>query len=225
MSMAITDTTLFEQLSQKVRDCLLSKARVQEFDRGATICLQGEPTKTMKVVQSGWVKLYRVSPNGGEAVLATLSEGQSFNEISALQGRRSPTSAEAVSDCAILNIDLANVLACPDAYREVTQAVLSAASNHIDALLDDIEQLKVKTGAQRLSDYLLSLSEAESGLNEIVLPFEKTLLAGKLGMKPESLSRAFGRLKRYGVTSNRGHVRINDVSVLRSYAEQDSACA
>ena len=211
--------SIFEQLSAKVRDCLLAKARTRTFDRGSTICLQGEATRTLKVVQSGWVKLYRISQNGGEAILATLKEGQSFDEIASLQGRHSSASAQAVSDCTILYLDPSSVFACQDAHREIMTVVLAAASGHIEALMDDVERLKVKTGVERLSDYLLSLAESSAENGDIELPFEKNLLAGKLGMKPESLSRAFGRLKPFGVAIQQRKVTIKSVDALRSFSE------
>lgn len=207
---------LLDQLSDDVRDRLLSTARVRSFDRGTTITLQGEQTKCLKVVLVGWVKLYRVSENGAEAILATLQEGQSFDEVASLKGRQSPTSAEAVSDCEVLYIDLSKT--CPDtgARQEITAAVLDAASGHLDCFMDDIETLKVKTGAERLTEYLLNITATETGQIDFDLPFEKTVLAGKLGMKPESLSRAFSRLKKYGVKSDKGRVAIGDVALLRS---------
>ncbi|MCA0872327.1 Crp/Fnr family transcriptional regulator [Seohaeicola saemankumensis] len=214
---------LFDQLSTDVRVCLLSAARTRKYDRGATICLQGDPCRALKIVKSGWVKQYRLSPCGNEAILATLGRGQSFDEIAALQGRASPTSAQAVDDCEVILIDLSTICSCQNAHREITAAVLSAASGHIDTMMDHIEQLKIKSGAQRLSEYLIDLSGCEGGFSELVLPYEKVLLAGKLGMKPESLSRAFGRLKTFGVASSQRRVTISDVSKLRAFAAAQAA--
>lgn len=214
---------LLDRLSTDVRTCLLTSARTRTYSRGATICLQGDPCRTLKIVKSGWVKLYRLSPCGNEAILATLGRGQSFDEITALQNGNSPTSAQAVGDCELILIDLSTICACNNAHREITDAILSAASGHIDTMMDHIEQLKIKSGAQRLSEYLIELSETEGGFSELVLPYEKVLLAGKLGMKPESLSRAFGRLKTYGVASSQRQVTISDVSKLRAFAETQVA--
>lgn len=216
---------IFDQLSEKVRTCVLARARVRHYTRGETICLQGEPAGSVKVVQSGWVKLYRVSQNGQEAVLATLSTNQSFDELAALQDGNSPASAEAVSDCAVLSVKLSNIQGCEDAYREINSAVLSAASLNFDAMMGQIEQLKISNGAQRLSHFLVDLSDGLGGANEMALPYEKVVLAAKLGMKPESLSRAFRRLNAVGVKSKLRHVSIEDLPVLRAFALEDQACA
>lgn len=77
---------LFQQLPPKLRQCLISKAQPRSYGRGAVICLQGEQARTLKLVLDGWVKLYRVSGSGDEAVLATLQAADSFDEVAALQG-------------------------------------------------------------------------------------------------------------------------------------------
>jgi len=47
------------------------------------------------------------------------------------------------------------------------------------------------------------------------LPFQKSLLAGKLGLAPEALSRAFSALKKAGVTVRGRIVQVNDVAALK----------
>ena len=216
---------LFDQLSPRVKDCLLAATQPRFFSRGETICLQGEDATTLKVVQSGWVKLYRVSPNGDEAVLATLNSGQSFDEIAALQESTSQASAEAVTDCSVLMVNLAAMHHCENSFREINKAVLAAASGHLNDMLVHIEGLKIKTGTQRLSEFLLDLIEEAENATELALPYEKTVLAAKLGMKPESLSRAFRRLKEIGVNSKLRTVSVHDVSRLRSFAQEEARFA
>jgi hypothetical protein len=52
------------------------------------------------------------------------------------------------------------------------------------------------------------------------------MVAARLGMQPESLSRALGRLKHYGVKTNRGPVvEIAQLETLREFCGQDSEYA
>jgi len=44
------------------------------------------------------------------------------------------------------------------------------------------------------------------------------LIAGRLGLKPESLSRAFAKLKSLGVDVRASHVLVEDVARLRDFA-------
>lgn len=219
MTQMLSDGPLFRQLSPHVRKCLLSKARPRSYTRGASVCLQGEDAGTLKMVLDGWVKLYRVSASGEEAVLGTLKTGESFDEAAALQGQASQASVEAVSACTVLHFDLNTLCACENAKEQISAAVLNASYHRMDDMMAQIEQLKVQTGAQRLTGFLMRLHNAIDGEVELQLPYEKTVLAGALGMKPESLSRAFSRLKPLGVSSEMRSVRIKDVSALRDFAQ------
>ena len=58
-----------------------------------------------------------------------------------------------------------------------------------------------------------------------MLPYEKVLIAARLGLKPESLSRVFARLRGAGVTVASNHASIVDVEKLRAFAEEDPADA
>ncbi len=216
------DNSLLSQLPTEVRDCLLSRARTRTFARGSTICLQGEPAGALKIVTRGWVKLYRVSETGHEALLATLNTGQSFDEIASLMGGNCPSSAEALCECEVMFIDLATACSCKNAVAEITKVVMNAASDHMQNMMDQIEALKSRSGVERLSEYLLELSNETGGRRELVLPFDKVVLAAKLGMKPESLSRAFARLKSIGVKSELKRVFIQDVTKLKSLLHESA---
>lgn len=216
---ALQDSSLLDQLSPEVRKSLLNRAQKRVFARGQTICLQDEPCGSLKIVLDGWIKLYRVSASGHEALLAMLHGGQSFDEISALRGAPITANAEAVTDCEVLFVDISVVCDCLDARSEIAVAVLSAASSHLQDMMHEVESLKVLTGYERLCNFLVRLSEKQGDRNRLELPFEKVVLASMLGMKPESLSRAFGKLRKIGVESELKSVVIRDFGQLESVVQ------
>jgi len=215
-------STLLEKLSNPARDYILSKAYAQEHTRRTTICLQGDATNTLKLVVSGWVKLYRVTSCGKEAILETLTAGQSFDEIAALEAGYSSSSAETLSNCLLMYIDLSMIFRCENAYMELSRAILLATSERLEEMSRQVEQLKVKTATQRLSSFLIEHSNRETAAGEVTLPYDKLVLAGILGMKPESLSRALNRLKRLGVSCQDRVIRIDDVSKLKAFSSEDT---
>ena len=89
-----------------------------------------------------------------------------------------------------------------------------------------LHTMKARNGAQRVAEFLLDLSDCpETGPCEVTLPYDKLLVAGRLGMKPESLSRAFAKLKAHGVTVNRNAAHIDNACTLRAFVEEDPANA
>lgn len=204
---------------------LLSQATFRHFERGEIVFLQDEAAVGVHVVLDGWVKLYRVSSNGAEAVVGVFARGQSFGEAVALRGDPYPVSAEAVTACDLMLVPTSVLLAMMHDDPEICVSILASTFQHLHALVEQLEQLKAQTGAQRVAEFLLSLCEANGGACTVDLPYDKVLIAGRLGMKPESLSRAFARLKPAGVTVRKNHARIADIDRLREYAEEDPAQA
>jgi len=218
---------LLRSLPDAIVHRLLSDASTREHARGETVFLQGEEARVIHVVLDGWVKLYRVAPNGNEAVVNVFTRGHSFGEAVAFRHDAYPVSAEAVTECRLLLISARTFIATMMQEPEICVAVLASTFQHLHQLVGQVEQIKAQTGAQRVAEFLLGLcdAEADAGSCTVTLPYDKVLIAGRLGMKPESLSRAFSKLKVVGVRVERNHAAIDEISTLRAYAEQDPAAA
>ncbi|WP_413870163.1 Crp/Fnr family transcriptional regulator [Albidovulum sp.] len=202
---------------------VLAWARLRSFDRGATIFLQGERASAIYIVVSGWVKLYRVAPSGAEAVVGVFTRGHSFGEAVAFRHDVYPVAAEAATDCELIRIEADAVLRLIESNPQIAVSILTATFAHLHSLVAQVEQLKAQTGAQRVAEFLLELAHCDEGRCEVTLPYDKVLIAGRLGMKPESLSRAFQKLRKVGVKVLQNHAEIADLAALRDYAEEDPA--
>ena len=97
--------------------------------------------------------------------------------------------------------------------------MLASASYHLKALVEQIEQIKLLSASQRIADFLVRLCPIREGSCTIDLPYEKALIASRLGMKPESLSRALAKLRPLGVSVDREQVSIVDVDLLVRHVE------
>ena len=214
---------LLSSAPDHVVDKVLREARVRTFERGATIFLQGDPADAIYIVAEGWVKLYRMAPSGAEAVVGVFTRGRSFGEAVAFRHDNYPVAAEAVTDCSLIRIETDSLLRQIRENPEIAISILSATFVHLSGLVAQVEALKAQTGAQRIAEFLLELAPCTSGSCEVTLPYDKVLIAGRLGMKPESLSRAFAKLRDHGVTVRQSLARIDDVAQLRSFVEEDRA--
>ena len=139
----------------------------------------------------------------------------------ALRGSVYPVSAQAVTDAVLLDVPSAEVLAMMRAEPEVAIAILASTLVHLRSLVAQIEQLKARTGALRVAEFLLGLCSVSEGACTVTLPHDKTLIAARLGIAPESLSRAWTRLADAGVTVRREHAAVADVERLARFAGWD----
>lgn len=134
-------------------------------------------------------------------------------------GGRYPVSAEVVTDSRLLRVDGRVLRRRIMEQPELALSMLASASYHLKALVEQIEHIKLLSAPQRLADFLVRLASAREGGATIELPYEKALIANRLGMKPESLSRALAKLRPLGVSVDREQVSIVDVAVLVQFVE------
>jgi CRP-like cAMP-binding protein len=88
--------------------------------------------------------------------------------------------------------------------------MLAAMSLHLHDLVQKVEQLSTRTALERVAGFLASLGRSGDGPLHIRLPHDKSLIAGRLGMRPETFSRALFRLRDYGVDEVDGEIRIRN---------------
>ena len=216
---------LLRSLQEGDVDSLLAASSWKSYDRGETLFLQGERANAIHVVIDGWVKLYRIAPNGSETVVNVFTKSGSFGEAVALRAAPYPVSAEAVTECQMLHIPSDALTSQIRHDPEFGISVLAATFQHLNSLVSQLEQLKARTGVQRVADFLLEQCNGTTGSCVVNQPYEKVLIAGLLGMKPESLSRAFSKIRAAGVKVVGAHAAIEDIDRLRRYCDEDPAAA
>ncbi len=184
---------------------------------------QGDPATAFFIVINGWIKLYRITFSGEETVVNVLTRGGSYAEAHALTGACYPATAEAVSGARVVHVPADHVIRCIRETPDIGLAMIAAASLHLHDLVQQIEQLKGQSGVQRVAEFLASLVPVDSGPCVIALPYDKALIAARLGLKPESLSRTFARLRSVGVVVQASHVAVRDAAKLRQIAADERA--
>ena len=215
----VRSTPLFGTVAQDVAQSLIGNQPVTVHKKGETLFQQGEPANSFFVVLGGWVKLYRMTPDGNEAVVGVFRRGETFAEAAMFLGGRYPVSAEVVTDTRLIRVDGQLLRRRIGEQPELALSMLASASYHLKSLVEQIEHIKLLSAPQRLADFLFRLSPVREGGCTIELPYEKALIANRLGMKPESLSRALAKLRPLGVSVDREYVSIVDVSLLSRFVE------
>lgn len=213
---------LFASLPADLSGILLDAAHILRLERGQVLFRHGDEAAAIHIVAEGWIKLYRIAPNGAEAVVGVMTRGQSFGEPIAPRRLPYPVTAEAVTACELIAVPARVLLELLETRPEAAISILSATFLHMQGLVEQIEQLKARSGAQRVAEFLLDLCPEGAESATVVLPYDKALIAGRLGMKPESLSRAFARLRELGVRVNQSSAAIASVSRLQALAQVDA---
>lgn len=221
----IRTAPMFSALPAKAFDALLAHSELQVRMRHSTLFEQDTPATAFYLVLDGWAKLFRMTVGGDEAVVGVFSRGDCIADAPCLTGGYYPVSGETVTDARLLAVPARKIVELIRSSPEVGLAMLASTSLHLRKLVDQIEELKARTGPQRLANFLVGLAPVSQGSCTIALPYEKLLIAGRLGMKPESLSRAFQRLHSVGVRINQNTVAVGDVGLLAEFAGRERLMA
>ena len=210
---------LFKAMGPTISRTMIDDRSPRPYARGETIFEEGEPADGFFCVIEGWAKLYRLREDGEEVVVSIFSAGETFAEVAMFLGGRYPASCEAASSSRILKIDATKLRQAVLDQPQLAFDMLAAASVRLRQLVDEIEQLKARSAPQRIAGFFVKQTRLASGPARIALPYEKALIASRLGMKPESFSRALGKLAELGVVVERESVIIPDVARLAAFAE------
>jgi CRP-like cAMP-binding protein len=221
----VTRIAVFRQLRPDVVAHILEPATISVLKPHEWLFRQGEQAVEIFIMIDGWVKLFRATPAGDETVIHILTRGDSFAEAVAFTGGRYPASAEAVSDARVARLPANHVVQCIRENPDIALAMVASTSQHLHRLVQQVEQLKAQSGVQRVAEFLTALCPVAKGSCVIALPYDKALIAARLGMKPESLSRTFSKMKRFGIAVDASQVTIQDVDRLRYLATNESGLA
>jgi len=216
---------MFSALPPPALQAILSTSRVRRHARHDILFEQDDPAGEFYLVLEGWTKLFRVTAGGDEAVVGVFTRGECFGEAPCLSGGRYPVSGQTVTEARLLAIPADRIVEQIRRRPEIGLAMLASTSLHLKRLVDQIEELKARTGPQRLAEFLAGLARPAEGACTMTLPYEKMLIAGRLGMKPESLSRAFQRLRGVGVSIDNHTVTVQSVARLSEFAGRERIMA
>ena len=211
-------TPVFSGLTPTWIASLLEGAIAKPFARNSVLFLQDEPATRFFVVLEGWVRLYRQAPQGQEITIAVFSRGDSFAEAVVLQTMNFPVSAQVIAESRLLVIPAASVLRQLRASTELCFKVMAAMAVRLQGLVKQLEAVSSRPTLQRLALFLLRLCGDSAGPCRIELPMDKNLIAARLSMQPETLSRGLAKLRRAGVETDGSILGVTDVARLRAIA-------
>lgn len=210
---------IFRNIENHALADLAAISKAMTAAEGTILSRQGEPASHLLVLLDGRIALETLSAVAATTVVEIVPPG-GHSMLSAVLGDvPALMTARAIQPSRLIGVDAAGLRGL--LYREpsIAAALLRAEAAAFGALVRQVCDLKLRTTAQRLGCYLLELTD-ETAANTVALrlPFDKRLLAARLGCRQENLSRAFAALRRLGVETHGARVILHDIAGLRSYA-------
>jgi CRP-like cAMP-binding protein len=131
-----------------------------------------------------------------------------------------PLHAEIIEDATLIKVGRRAFINTLQSDRSVGYRMLASLCRWHQRLSSEIRHLKEQPPWQRVAEFLLALTDAREGTALVALPFNKEILASRVGIRRESLSRVLARLRDMGVRTEGNSVRIDDVDALRRHCTE-----
>ncbi|MFZ1386940.1 MAG: Crp/Fnr family transcriptional regulator [Thiolinea sp.] len=189
----VQQTPLLKALDTKQFQVLLANASVYDLAEGEFLFQQGQPLEQLFICIEGFIKLFRLTPNGDEKIVEIISAGNSFAEaVLFLGGQQYPVHAVALKPAQVLGINAEQYQQILRSSVDVCFHLMGLMSKRMHWLLTEVDRLTLHNATFRLLSWLLEAPTHAS--NTILLDVPKHVLASRLSIKPETLSRILKRL-------------------------------
>lgn len=229
---AIASAPMFDGLDRAHTESLAAQSRPIFLPGGQVLFRRGTPSTGFYVVRDGRMQLSVSNSEGMVRVLEIISPGGAFGHAVMFLRDPYPVDATALVDTHLVFVPVAAVDAILDGDPAMARLMLASMAKRLQAKVQDIAMLSLQSATQRIVAYVLGAMRdhdreraAESGPSATVeLPALKQVLASRLGMTPETFSRAMKTLSGLGLLTVEGSVvQIPDIAALDAYAQGQSS--
>ncbi|MCP3898241.1 MAG: Crp/Fnr family transcriptional regulator [Desulfobacteraceae bacterium] len=185
---------LFSNLESEYFSKIIDLIKPLKFEKGQFIFNEGEPGDGFYIVDTGEVKIFKISFEGKEQILHIYGPGKAFGEVPVFEGNNFPASAMAMKKSQIIFIPRNKFVNLISETPGLAMNMLGVLSMKLREFTIQIENLSLKEVPARLASYILTLSEENSKAEKVVLPISKAQLANLIGTTPETVSRVLKKM-------------------------------
>lgn len=214
---------LFRGIKNDVLRNVLRSARLVQHDKASVFVMQGELTTRFYIVLDGWVKVFKSTTEGDEAILQLLGKRDCVLFYTLFPAGPSPVSARTITKTKLLSLPVSMLRDDIVQHKELALNLLAISSKRTQRLINHFEQLTLRSAKERVGGFLLNLNlDTGIGGPPIVLPFDKSLIANYLGIKPETFSRILQDFRERGFLIDRQQITLPDPYALCTYCDSDT---
>lgn len=216
----IRGIAFFSGLSQVSLGLLRQTATLENVPGKTLLFDAGGLSESLFVLTDGLVQLLD-SVSGDEATILLLQPVTSFVTAAVLRNEKLLTAARTVKPSRIVRIPTATAQRLFAEDAAFARAITEDVCLNYRKAIRELKNMRMRTGFQRLVAWILAMQACSATPNQVSLPFNKALLAGRLGMSPETLSRDLARLAAMGVRVHGRTLHIADIGKLRQFIRCD----
>lgn len=208
---------LFSGLTEEQLAVIRAGSSITRLRKGEILFHQDDPVRGFFYVLRGQMQLSVSTAEGAEKVVEIVTTMESFGEAVVFDGIRYPVTATALVDTELLGVSSSAVLDLLDRDPSFARRLLANMAIRLRRLIRDVEAYSLRSSIQRVVGFLLAEAAGERA---VTLPTRKHVLASRLNIAPETLSRVLRDLSTDGLISVQGRkITLHDVARLEARLE------
>jgi CRP/FNR family transcriptional regulator len=209
--------SFFKGLDSDLLSQLASHAQGRHYAVGEMVFLEGEKSYGLYFLESGFLKVVKMSPSGREQVLLFLKPGQSFNEIGAFTTHPNPATVIVLEAARVWLIPKQEVMRLLRSNPDFAQHVIESMAERMQYLVMLVEDLSLRSVMGRLAR--LILDSATEDILHRPRWYTQSVVAARLGTVTDVIQRTLRRLEADGLIEvKREVIRIKKREQLEAMA-------
>ena len=205
----------FDELSVEILKMIALHTQLWEYERGDVLFWEGDPCAGLHILESGSVKLYRVSPQGRQYIIAVLTEGATCNEVPAFDGGTNPVNVEALETTRVWVVEADTLRELVKANPEFALKVLSKFGQNLRIMVGKVSEMAFYQVTHRLARLI-----TEMPIDGPRPYWTQEQLAARLGTVREVVSRSLKELEKSGaIRMEDRRIQIVDDAILRQWTQ------
>lgn len=207
----------FEGLDEGLLKQVTAHVQLREYERGEALFWEGDACAGLHIIEQGFVKLYRLSPQGRQYIVRVLQDGETCNEVPTFDGGTNPVNLEALETTRVWVIQADILRELLQKHPAFAQKVINNFAKNLRGLVRMVSEMAFYPVTHRLARLISEQPPIElSGT-----PWTQEQLAARLGTVREVVARSLKELERSGaIHMEKRRIAISDPDVLAQWAQQ-----
>ncbi|MDQ4077132.1 MAG: Crp/Fnr family transcriptional regulator [Chloroflexota bacterium] len=222
-ALTLQDASLYDIITDENREWARQLTRLT-YPKGKIIFQPGDRGESLYLLHNGYVRVYRLSPDGREVTLGLLGKKDVLGELALVSGSWQTAFAEVMEDTEISLLPWTAFQEMMRREPEVAYRIMVRMSERLHQAEDLIEDLVNRDVASRVARILLQLAEQfgrASQLGIVIdlrLPYQE--IANMVGSTRETVTRAISHMQQNNwVRLEGGRLHLLDSNALMILGE------
>jgi CRP-like cAMP-binding protein len=193
----LAQVPLFRRVSPEDRERIAAVSQIREYERGARVFDEGDPSDFFYIVITGRVKVFKHGPSGHDVILEMFGPGGPLGAVAAYESRPYPASASAIEPASCLLIPRQSFFDLLEQHPSLVRGLLGSLSLRLVELTSRLAELTGGRIDARFARLFVKLADQlgreDRGGVFIPLPLSRQELADLTGTTIETAIRIMSR--------------------------------